>query len=122
MPWLLLRYSRDLILLCPLLGDGRSTQSIAQGKETSDMSFTVNQHHFDVFTDLAHQTGAPASRKPYSWAKGIVADQKSITMLPNEQVSRDFLKSICADSSVSDENCFLAIMAWGGMKKNLLRE
>jgi hypothetical protein len=82
------------------------------------MLFTINQEHFDVFTELAHQTGWPAARKPYSWAQGIVADQKTITMLPNEQVDRDFLKSICADSSVSNENCFLAIMAWGGMKKN----
>ncbi|WP_397589334.1 hypothetical protein [Sphingorhabdus sp.] len=82
------------------------------------MAFTINQKHFDVFTDLAHQTGWPAARKPYSWAQGIGADQKTITMLPNEQVDRDFLKSICADSNVSDENCFLAIMAWGGKKKS----
>ncbi|WP_156424752.1 hypothetical protein [Novosphingobium fuchskuhlense] len=80
------------------------------------MSFAINQQHYGQFLTLAHQTGWPAARKPASWAKRVGAETHLVDLLSDKQVERNYLKEICANSSVSDEACFLAIMAWGGMK------
>lgn len=85
-------------------------------KGIGTMSFTINRQHYEIFTEIANETGWPAARKPRSWAQGVGAEERFLGDLKDEKVNRAYLTNLCADSSVSPESCFLSIMAWGGMK------
>lgn len=88
------------------------------GSDMGDPSFpfTLNKTHYTAFLELAHQTGWPAAKVPSRFATHIGAPENIVESLPNEQVNREDLKALAADTDVSSESLFLAIMAWGGMK------
>ena len=82
------------------------------------MRFEIIHQHYVKFIELAHHTGWPNARRPQPWARGIGADLHFVEALSNNQEGRDYLKKLCAETSVPPEVCFLAIMAWGGMKSD----
>lgn len=80
------------------------------------MSITFHPEHLSAFKGINEETHWVASRKARSWAVSVGADAAISAALPDERVDRSYLKEICADEAYSVEQCFLAIMAWGGMK------
>jgi hypothetical protein len=44
-------------------------------KGIGTMSFTINRQHYEIFTEIANETGWPAARKPRSWAQGVGAEE-----------------------------------------------
>lgn len=82
------------------------------------MMRTFNPEHVSAFKAIGEEPTWIGSRHPRSWAKQIGASARLAEHLPDDRLSvdRPFLKSFCADSSNSPEQCFAAIMAWGGMR------
>jgi hypothetical protein len=80
------------------------------------MSFSLNADHYEIFLNIATETGWPSARKPQRWARHIGATDEHSNSISANNVDRIYLKDLCADASISSEACFLAIMAWGGMK------
>lgn len=81
--------------------------------------FTVNRTHFDAFTSSIEQPLHWIGSRPVRrWSANIKADD-ALELLPNwlgDKPTRQDLIQLCADSDVAPEACFIAIMAWGGMK------
>lgn len=80
------------------------------------MSIFFHPEHLSAFKGIEEETQWAASRKLRSWALSVGADTVVCAALPDERVDRTYLKRMCADEAFSAEQCFLAIMAWGGMK------
>ena len=74
------------------------------------------KNHLKIFIQSDEPTSWIASRKPYAWAKIVGVDEQIYLSLQNKKIDRDYLKQLCADTNFSAEQCFLSIMAWGGMK------
>lgn len=83
---------------------------------TSRPSERLHSEHLAVFKAIEDQAFWIASRKPRPWARQVGASEKVCNQLPEDRVDRAELKRICSDEKASAEQCFLAIMAWGGMK------
>lgn len=83
---------------------------------TPRRSEQFNSEHLAVFQGVEDRPQLIVSRKPRAWAEHVGASAQVCEQLPDERVDRADLKRLCADGTVSAEQCFLAIMAWGGMK------
>lgn len=82
------------------------------------MQIALNPEHLNKLKSITETTTWVASRNPRSWAIAVGAPPEIAAALRDEKVDRDYLKGVCADPAFSPEQCFLAIMAWGGMKIN----
>lgn len=83
---------------------------------TPRRSEQFNSEHLAVFQGVEDRPQLIVSRKPSAWAEHVGASAQVCEQLPDQRVDRADLKRLCADGTVSAEQCFLAIMAWGGMK------
>lgn len=81
------------------------------------MNDDFHPQHYAKFASIAEKTSWGGSRKPRSWAVLVGADTATASALDDEKVNRAYLFDLCANSAIAPEQCFLAIMAWGGMKK-----
>lgn len=71
--------------------------------------------HLAKFRECREETGWQ-SKNLRKWAQNVKVDPAISANLPDSVVDRDYLKNLCSSKDVSDEQCFIAIMAWGGMK------
>ena len=55
-------------------------------------------------------------RNPSNWWESVFPGQNN--KLPSKSVSREELKTLCADHAFSDQETVAAVMAWGGMYVN----
>ena len=81
------------------------------------MQSIINEIHFYNFRSMSLDYEAwTATRIPSDFAKVVGVSNDIANMLSTTKVDRDYLKSLCANPSVSSEIAFISIMAWGGMK------
>jgi len=82
-----------------------------------EISSWLDNRHFERLREINSKgcdwTG---SRDPRIWAKNVDASLMVSRALPEDKHDRVTLKSFCADAGNSPEACFVAVMAWGGMK------
>jgi len=74
-----------------------------------------NEIHLEKFRDCYEETEW-RSKNLRKWAQNIKVDPEISARLPDSQVDREYLKALCSSPEITDELCFLGIMAWGGMK------
>lgn len=81
-----------------------------------------NDTHLEAFTRLGANRQDFVGRQPKAWAISVGADVDVYAGLPDKHLNRDYLKAMCnvdgIDGIFTSEQCFLAIMAWGGMQVN----
>lgn len=83
---------------------------------TAHPSERFHPAHLAVFSVVDEHTSWIASRRPRSWGRQVGASAQVCDQLPEERIDRAEVKRICADREASAEQCFVAIMAWGGMR------
>ena len=76
----------------------------------------MNKTHLDYFRDRSEREHPWTGNKLRDWWTSVFGDQP--TRLQPSTVSRDKLKSICANSDYSNREALAAVMAWGGMRRS----
>jgi len=80
--------------------------------------FLFDPKHLNKFHSIVVEEQKYVPRAPKALASKVGASSTMVARLPDKVLYRADLFALCADSSVSPEECFLAIMAWGGMRFN----
>ena len=79
----------------------------------------LNAKHYTSLVSSIHGESDWSGQNPRQWASFIIGkDHDLISWLPNNSQSRQQLHDYCADACNSVEACFLAVMAWGGMRRD----
>lgn len=79
----------------------------------------MNSVHLDKFVSSLSYAVSWQGKKPLHWARQVIGNQETLPKdLPEDRMSRTEVESFCRDSKHSDEACFLATMAWGGMRND----
>ena len=77
----------------------------------------MNQNrHFKKFEKIRNEEHQWRGRNLSNWWESVFPGQKN--KLPSKSVSREELKTLCADQAFSDQETVAAVMAWGGMFVN----
>jgi hypothetical protein len=76
-----------------------------------------NEIHLERFREFFRDaTSWNGNRSPQEWAIRVGANASLENSLSPAKPSREHIKELCADDTISSASCFVAIMAWGGMK------
>ncbi|MFZ6720969.1 hypothetical protein [Undibacterium sp. Ji49W] len=83
----------------------------------ANSSFKMKDTALNTFKEYLEDAVIWIGSSPRAWAKTVITDEKIIASLPVDPPTRSQLRDYCADASHSDEACFLAVVAWGGMRR-----
>lgn len=77
----------------------------------------MNENHFQAFVTPPGDRPAQGQvgRVPRHWAGHVLGAGAVPANLPAHRLSRAEVQAFCDNDRSCDEQCFLTIMAWGGM-------
>lgn len=105
-------------MVAPISYQFGSTNACADLQDRSvstDLDFNeTNLRRFREF--FGDATSWAGSRSPREWATRLGVAASIADLLSPAKSSRESIKELCADTTVLSATCFVAIMAWGGMK------
>lgn len=76
----------------------------------------INQAHFVEFERRAQADSGWKGSVPSAWVKALPAYVGG--RVPDKHVDRNDLRTFCQSAENSSEACFVACMAWGGMRRS----
>lgn len=76
----------------------------------------VNEEHYIEFDQRALASSDWKGSIPSAWVKAL--PDYAGGSLPNNHVSKPELHAFCRSAENTQEACFVAVMAWGGMRRS----